>query len=100
MRFQSDPTILYKKNLSKKNKSLKIYKKDLKNDNPWNTYTRKGLPITPICNPGIDAIKAAANPYITDFLYFVSDGEGGHRFSSSLEEHNRNIKLWKNKENE
>ena len=100
MRLQSDPTILYTKNLFKKKKNLKIYKKDLQNDNPWNTYTRKGLPLTPICNPGIEAIKAAANPYITDFLYFVSDGKGGHRFSSSLEEHYRNIKLWKNKYNE
>ena len=45
------------------------------------------MPITPICNPGIDAIKAAANPYITDFLFFVSDGKGGHRFSSNLKEH-------------
>tara|TARA_B100000029_G_scaffold500601_1_gene572582 strand:+ start:516 stop:1241 length:726 start_codon:yes stop_codon:yes gene_type:complete len=100
MRLQSDPTILYKKNLLKKNKNLKIHKKDLQNDNPWNTYTRKGLPLTPICNPGVDAIKAAANPYITDFLYFVSDGKGGHRFSISLEEHYKNIKLWKSKYNE
>ena len=100
MKLQSDPTILYKKNLFKKNKDLKIYKKDLKNDNPWNTYTRKGLPITPICNPGIDAIKAAANPLLSDYLYFVSDGEGGHRFSSSLKRHNINVKIWKNKKNE
>ena len=100
MKLQSDPTILYKKNLYKKNKDLKIYKKDLKNDNPWNTYTRKGLPITPICNPGIDAIKAAANPFLSDYLYFVSDGEGGHRFSSSLKRHNINVKIWKNKKNE
>ena len=62
IRLQSDPTILYKKKLSIKNKDLKIYKKDLKNDNPWNTYTRKGLPITPICNPGIDAIKLQLIP--------------------------------------
>ena len=76
-----------KKFIKKKIKFYKIYKKDLQNDNPWNTYTRKGMPITPICNPGLDAIKAAANPYITDFLFFVSDGEGGHRFSRTLEEH-------------
>ena len=101
MRLQSDPTILYEKNMNKKeNKSLKIYKNDLRNDNPWNTYTRKGLPKTPICNPGIDAIKAAANPYITDFLFFVSDGIGGHRFSSNLKDHRANIKLWKIKKNE
>ena len=79
------------------NKSLKIYKKDLQKDNPWNTYTRKGMPLTPICNPGVDAIKAAANPYITEFLYFVSDGKGGHRFSNNLKEHNINVRLWKRK---
>ena len=101
MGLQSDPTILYAKNLKKKtNKSFKIYKKDLQKDNPWNTYTRKGMPLTPICNPGIDAIKAAANPYVTDFLYFVSDGKGGHRFSKTLKEHNANIELWKRKKNE
>ena len=55
------------------------------------------MPISPICNPGLDAIKAAANPYITDFLYFVSDGKGGHRFSRTLKEHMKNIKLWKKK---
>ena len=101
MRLQSDPTILYAKNLTKTiNKSLKIYKKDLQKDNPWNTYTRKGMPLTPICNPGVDAIKAAANPYITEFLYFVSDGKGGHRFSNNLKEHNNNVRLWKRKKNE
>ena len=69
----------------------------LKNDNPWNTYKRKGLPVTPICNPGVVSIKAAIKPLKTNFLYFVSDGKGGHRFSSNLEAHNKNIKLWKNK---
>ena len=55
------------------------------------------MPLTPICNPGVDAIKAAANPYITEFLYFVSDGKGGHRFSNNLKEHNINVRLWKRK---
>ena len=58
------------------------------------------MPLTPICNPGLEAINAAANPYITDFFYFVSDGKGGHRFSKTLEEHKTNIKLWKSKKNE
>ena len=57
----------------------------------------KACLLTPICNPGLDAIKAAANPYLTDFLFFVSDGKGGHRFSSNLKEHKKNIKLWKKK---
>ena len=55
------------------------------------------MPISPICNPGLDAIKAAANPYLTDFLFFVSDGKGGHRFSRTLQEHMKNINLWKKK---
>ena len=58
------------------------------------------MPISPICNPGLDAIKAAANPYITDFLYFVSDGKGGHRFSRNLKEHRNNIKIMEKKKNE
>jgi len=97
IRLQSDPTILYKKNLNKVNKDLKIYKKDLKSDNPWNTYTRKGLPVSPICNPGNEAIQAAANPYISDYLYFVSDGQGRHKFSTNLKDHNINVKAWKKK---
>ena len=97
MKLQSDPTILYYKNLKNKVKTRKIFKKDLLSDNPWNTYTRKGLPYTPICSPGIKALDAAMNPKITNFLYFVSDGTGGHRFSDNYKEHLVNIKLWKDK---
>ncbi len=100
MKLQSDPTILYGKNLLTKLKTKKIYKEDLKKDHPWNTYTRKGMPLTPICNPGLEAIKAAANPYITNYLYFVSDGQGGHRFSKNLDQHNKNVKIWKRIKNE
>ncbi len=97
MKLQSDPTILYAKNLKNKIKSRKIFKKDLLLDSPWNTYTRKGLPLTPICNPGKRAIDAAMNPRSTSFIYFVSNGEGGHRFSTNYKQHLKNIKLWKNK---
>ena len=97
MRLQSDPTVLYAKQFYT-NKNLRtIYKNDLKKDSPWNTYTRKGLPKTPICNPGLDAIHATLNPIETNFLYFVADGIGGHNFSSSLSEHKKNVKLWKNR---
>lgn len=95
MRLQSDPTVLYAKNLNKKIISKKIFKKDLRNDSPWNTYTRKGLPLTPICNPGAVSMKAAVKPLKTNFLYFVSDGAGGHMFSSNLGKHKQNIKIWK-----
>ena len=91
MRLQSDPTILYSKNLLLKEKVKKIYKIDIRKDSPWNTYTRNGLPTTAINNPGIDSLYAAINPINSNFLFFVSDGNGGHRFSSNLKEHNKNI---------
>ena len=91
MKLQSDPTVLYKKNLNNSVKTRKIYKKDLITDNPWNTYTRTGLPLTPICNPGLDAIKAAMMPKNTKYLYFVVNGIGGHRFSIDFKQHLKNI---------
>ena len=97
MRLQSDPTILYAKNLNKNIKTRKIFKRDLRSDNPWNTYTRHGLPKTAICNPGFDAIEAAMTPKHSNYLYFVSDGTGGHRFSSDLEQHTLNVKIWREK---
>ena len=95
MRLQSDPTVLYAKNLNKTIISKKIFKKDLRTDSPWNTYTRKGLPSTPICNPGAISLKAAMKPLKTNFLYFVSDGDGGHMFSSNFKQHKQNIEIWK-----
>ncbi len=97
MKLQSDPTILYYKNLKSEIKTRKIFKKDLLSDHPWNTYTRKGLPLTAICSPGMKALDAAMNPKKTSFLYFVADGIGGHRFSNNYEGHLANIKLWKDK---
>ena len=96
MKLQADATVLYGKNLNLRLKSRKLVKRDLKKDTAWNTYTRKGLPITPICNPGLTSLKAAISPAKSDYLYFVSDGKGGHRFSKNLEKHNENIKAWKN----
>ncbi len=97
MKLQSDPTVLYAKNLNKKVKTRKLYKKDLISDNPWNTYTRVGLPMTAICNPGYESLKAAMVPRKSDYLYFVANGDGGHRFSSNFKQHLHNIKLWKKK---
>ena len=96
MKLQADATVLYGKNLNLRLKSRKLVKRDLKKDTAWNTYTRRGLPITPICNPGLTSLKAAISPAKSDYLYFVSDGKGGHRFSKNLEKHNENIKAWKN----
>jgi UPF0755 protein len=68
-----------------------IRKKDLLTDTPYNTYTRSGLPPTPIAMPGGDAIRAALHPEKTKALYFVSRGDGTHYFSETLTEHNNAV---------
>ena len=69
-----------------------LTKADLKSDSPYNTYTSKGLPPGPICNPGMDALKAAASPNQTDYYYFVADDAGTkHLYAKTLAEHNKNI---------
>jgi UPF0755 protein len=64
---------------------------DLATDSPYNTYTRKGLPPGPICNPGIATIKAVLEAPKTDYLYFVAKNDGTHVFAKTLEEHNANV---------
>jgi len=87
MRLQSDPTAVYGIDGFKG----KIDPDDLQRESPYNTYRHNGLPPGPICNPGSDSIKAALWPARTDYLYFVSRGDGTHAFSNSLIEHNRAI---------
>ncbi|ACS55498.1 endolytic transglycosylase MltG [Rhizobium leguminosarum] len=96
MRLQSDPTIIYGLFGGEgKPADRPIYQSDLKRDTPYNTYVIKGLPPTPIANPGKDALEAVANPWKTQDLYFVADGSGGHVFAATLEEHNANVKRWR-----
>ncbi len=96
MRLQSDPTIIYGLfGGDGKPTDRPIYQSDLKKDTPYNTYVIKGLPPTPIANPGRDALEAVANPWKTQDLYFVADGSGGHVFAATLEEHNANVKRWR-----
>lgn len=83
MPLQSDPTVIY--GLPKFDGNLT--KEHLKTAGPYNTYLNPGLPPTPICNPGIESIKAALFPDDTDFLYFVSKGDGSHHFSKTYKEH-------------
>ncbi len=83
MRLQSDPTVIYGVDKFDGN----ITKKHLTTSHPYNTYTKHGLPVGPICNPGEKAIKAAMNPSQTDFLYFVSKGNGEHIFSKDYKTH-------------
>jgi len=94
MALQMDPTVIYGLWHEDGNFSGNIRKGDLRRDSPWNTYTRKGLPPTPICNPGAASLSAAAHPADVEYLYFVADGSGGHAFASSLEEHNANVRRW------
>ena len=92
MRLQSDPTVLYGVEGDTKRT---IRRSDLKRKTEWNTYVIKGLPKTPICNPSLESINAALAPAQTKNLYFVSDGKGGLRFARTLDEHNRNVRLFR-----
>ncbi|GAV20387.1 hypothetical protein MMIC_P1352 [Mariprofundus micogutta] len=94
MPLQMDPTVIYGIWRSKGSFSGNIHRKDLTTDTLWNTYTRRGLPPTPIGNPGAASLRAAATPADVDYLYFVADGTGGHKFAATLAEHQANVKQW------
>ncbi|TAM47758.1 MAG: endolytic transglycosylase MltG [Gammaproteobacteria bacterium] len=88
MKLQTDPTVIYGMGKSFDG-NLRL--RDLKKDTPYNTYTRVGLPPTPIAMPGGDAVRAVLHPAKTRALYFVSRGDGSHYFSETLEEHNKAV---------
>ena len=88
MRLQTDPTVIYGMG---EHFDGNIHKKDLLRDTAYNTYTRDGLPPTPIAMPGWGAINAALHPSQTKALYFVGKGDGTHYFSTSLAEHNNAV---------
>ena len=88
MRLQTDPTVIYGMG---EGYDGNIRKRDLSADTPYNTYTRAGLPPTPIAMPGLGALQAALQPAQTRALYFVSKGNGTHVFSATLDEHNRAV---------
>ena len=88
MKLQADPTVIY--GLGEKFDG-NLRKRDLVADTPYNTYTREGLPPTPIALPGLASIAAATNPAASDALYFVARGDGSSEFSRTLEEHNRAV---------
>ncbi len=88
MMLQTDPTVIYGLGDAFDGN---LRKRDLQADTPWNTYTRAGLPPTPIAMPGKPALLAAVRPAVSKALYFVARGDGSSEFSASLEEHNRAV---------
>ncbi|MEJ7746476.1 MAG: endolytic transglycosylase MltG [Luteimonas sp.] len=93
MLLQTDPTVIYGMGSAYDGN---IRRQDLQTDTPYNTYTRAGLPPTPIAMPGADALNAATNPAAGDALYFVAvgDGSGKHLFASTLQQHNANVSAY------
>ena len=88
-RLETDPTVIYGMG---ENYQGNIRRQDLKSDTPYNTYTRHGLPPTPIALPGLASLQAAAHPASGEAMFFVANGQGGHTFSSTLEAHNAAVK--------
>ncbi|MFC1588775.1 endolytic transglycosylase MltG [Pseudomonadota bacterium] len=96
MRLQTDPTVIYGIG-DKYDGDIRF--RDLRTDTPYNTYTRRGLPPTPIAMPGLGSLKAVMHPAKTDNLYFVAinDNSGRHKFSSTLNEHNKAVDKYQRK---
>lgn len=91
MRLQSDPTVEYGLKLRGRPDGVALTRDDLEADHPYNTYRINGLPPGPIANPGRAALEAVLHPADTNELYFVADGNGGHAFAATIDEHNRNV---------
>jgi UPF0755 protein len=88
--LDADPSVIYAKLLTGTYQGS-LHHADLAVNSPYNTYRFPGLPPGPISNPGRSSLEAALHPESTEFFYFVSDGNGHHRFARNLEEHNRNV---------
>lgn len=88
MRLETDPTVIYGLGEAFDGN---LRRRDLRADTPYNTYTRKGLPPTPIAIPGPDAIRAALHPQVDGALFFVAKGDGSHHFSATYEEHQQAV---------
>jgi UPF0755 protein len=98
MPLMTDPSVIYAALLEGRYRGA-IHQSDLNADSPYNTYRKTGLPPGPVCNPGAASLSAALNPAKTNYLYFVAasaDPSGHSRFSTTLEEHERNVRAYRN----
>ena len=95
IKLKSDPTVIFCIECELGIKKKELTRNDLQHESSFNTYLIYGLPEGPICNPGKESITAVTNPSKGDLLFFVADGEGGHNFSSSYEEHIENVKKFR-----
>ena len=95
MRLQTDPTVIYGITRGEGVLGRGLRQSELRGETPWNTYVIPALPPTPIANPGKAAIEAALNPDTTEYIFFVADGTGGHAFATNLDDHNRNVAVWR-----
>ena len=93
MKLQADPTVLYGLTMGKDVIARSPTKAEIQAKSPYNTYIVKGLPIAPISNPSVSSLFAAARPSKTEFLFFVSNGNGGHRFSKTYDGHKEGIEI-------
>lgn len=93
MLLGADPTVIYALKLAHRWDG-NIHKADLQIESPYNTYRFHGMPPGPIANPGLASLQAASAPVKTDYLYFVARHDGSHAFSTTLEEHNRNVQIY------
>ena len=94
MVLATDPSVIYAALLNNRYSGV-IHQSDLHFDSPYNTYRTAGLPPGPISNPGMASLRAAVNPAKTDFLYFVSDNQGHHRFARTDAEHASNVQAYR-----
>ncbi len=94
MALDADPSVIYAALLDNRYQGT-IHQSDLQSDSAYNTYRHAGLPPGPIANPGKASLQAAMNPTASDYLYFVSDNNGHHRFARTLNEHSRNVALYR-----
>ncbi len=99
-RLQSDPTVVYGLTQGRGSLGRGLTRSELDKKTPHNTYTIDGLPPTPIANPGRAAIEATVRPNESRNMFFVADGSGGHVFSETLAQHNRNVAKWRRLERE